>query len=165
MKKNRLAMKAGVGVALVALFGMVAVRMAQSELPGLSFLKQGEMVYSGRTTAKLAGLKATETFLNVPLNWEEAVKKIKQEIPTAIERRDGDGPYFVVPQLQNGRVKLAEFPEQSITVRPGRLVRVGARMMVRADSGSDWSHVQIQDFHQPSVLESTFNWLGDRLGI
>jgi hypothetical protein len=165
VKKNIFAKKAGIGVALLAIVGVVAVRMAQSALPGLSFLKQGEVVYSGRTTAKLAGLKATETFMNVPLNWEDAVKKIKQEIPTAIERRDGDGPYFVVPQLHDGRVQLAAFPEQSITVRPGRLVRAGARMMVRADSGEGWSHVQIQDFHQPSVLESTFNWIGDRLGI
>jgi hypothetical protein len=113
----------------------------------------------------MAGLPATETFMNVPMNWEDAVAKVKKEIPNAIERMGDEGPYFVVPQYKNGRIQLAEFPEQAIAVRPGRLMRVGARMMVRADSGENWAHVEIQDFRQPSVLESAFNWLGKELGI
>ena len=150
---------------IFAAAAFAALRISNTALPGLSFLQKGEMVYSGKSASKLAGLSATETFLNVPMNWEDAVTKLKKEIPTAIEREDENGPYFVVPQVQRGRVRLAEFPEQSITVRPGRLMRVGARMMVRADSGGSWAHVQIQDFRQPSALESAFHWIGNRLGI
>jgi hypothetical protein len=165
VRKRTLAMKVGVGATLVVAASFAALRVTNTALPGLSILQKGEMVYSGKSASKLAGLSATETFLNVPMNWEDAVAKVKKEIPSAIERSDENGPYFVVPQTQNGRVRLAEFPEQSITVRPGRLLRVGARMMVRADSGDSWAHVQIQDFRQPSALESAFNWIGDRLGI
>jgi hypothetical protein len=163
--KSAIAKKALIGVAFGAIVGVAVLRLAPSKLPGLSFLQKGEVVYSGRTVASMAGLPATETFMNVPMNWEDAVAKVKKEIPSAIERQGEEGPYFVVPQYQNGRVRLTEFPEQSIAVRPGRLVRVGARMMVRADSGENWAHVEIQDFRQPSALESAFNWLGKKLGI
>ena len=164
--RNRgVAKKVGLGAALIVVAGFAAMRLTNTALPGLSILHKGEMVYSGKSASKLAGLNATETFLNIPMNWEDAVAKVKKEIPTAIERVDDNGPYFVVPQTLNGRVRLAEFPEQSITVRPGRLMRVGARMMVRADSGDSWAHVEIQDLRQPSALESAFHWIGDRLGI
>lgn len=165
VSKSGLAKKVGIGASAALVLTIAAFRMSQGGVPGLSFLEKGEMVYSGKTVAKLAGLKATETFLNVPMNWENAVLNLKKEIPSAIERNDGSEPYFVVPQMKDGRVRLSEFPQQSITVRPGRLVRAGARMMVQIDTGSNWSHVQIQDFRQPSALESAFNWLGDRLGI
>lgn len=165
MRKHAIAKKIGVVTVFVVAAGFAALRLSNTALPGLSFLQKGEMVYSGKTASKLAGLSTTESFLNVPMNWEDAVEKVKKELPSAIERSDENGPYFVVPQMQNGRIRLSEFPEQSITVRPGRLVRAGARMMVRADSGDSWAHVQIQDFRQPSALESAFNWIGDRLGI
>ena len=165
MKTNGKARGIGVAIGVTTLAAIGLLRLGQSGMPGGSVFQNGETIYTGKSVAKLAGLTATETFINVPNNWETVVAKVKREIPIAIERRDEDGPYLVVPQTRHGRVMISEFPEQSITVRPGRLTRVGARMMVRADSGTDWAHVQIQDFRQPSALESAFNWLGDRLGI
>lgn len=165
MKKPVIAMKVGLGAALLFAAAFGFVRVTGSVVPSLSILDKGELVYSGKGDAKVPGLNTTETFMNVPMNWEDAVAKIRREIPTAIEREDGNGPYFVVPQMKDGRVRLSEFPEQSITVRPGKLSRVGARMMVRLDTGDNWAHVQVQDFRQPSPLESAFNWIGDQFGI
>lgn len=165
MSKCGIAIKIGVGATLLLVSGWAFVRVTGSTVSGLSLLEKGELVYSGRGNAKIAGLNTTETFMNVPMNWEDAVEKVRKELPTAIEREDSNGPYFVVPQVHNGRVRLSEFPEQSITIRPGKLSRVGARMMVRFDTGDTWAHVQVQDFRQPSALESAFNWIGDRIGI
>jgi hypothetical protein len=165
VKQGKSLVKIGALTMATVLSAMAIFRVSANPSTSMSFLSGGEQIYSGKGVAKLAGISATQTFVNVPLNWEDAVARIKKEIPTAIERRDGDGPYFVVPQMRNGRVLLTEFPEQSITVRPGRVMRVGARMMVKADSGTEWAHIQIEDYRQPSALESAFNWLGDRLGI
>ncbi len=165
MNRSRFTLNLGLIAAAFFVSALLVVNASKDSTARFTFLKQGEKVYSGKGIAKLAGLTTTETFVNVPMNWEDVVAKVQKEIPTAIFRKDEDGPYFVIPQMQSGRVLVSEFPEQSITVRPGKLTRVGARMMVRADSGSDWAHVLIQDFRQPSPLESAFNWLGDRLGI
>ncbi len=165
MRKVDLAKRVGIVTAIAAIIGFAALRVSSSTIPGISFLAKGQVVYTGKAETKLAGLTATETFLNIPMNWEDAVQKVQREMPSAILREDGNGPYFVIPQTQNGRVLLSEFPQQSITVRPGKVMRVGARMMVGMDSGDTWAHVQIQDFRQPSALESAFNWLGDKIGI
>lgn len=165
MSKCGIAIKIGIGATLLLVSGWAFMRMSGTSVPQLSVLENGEFVYSGKGNTKIAGLNTTETFMNVPMNWEEAVAKIRKELPTAIEREDANGPYFVVPQVHNGRVRLSEFPEQSITIRPGKLSRVGARMMVRFDTGDNWAHVQVQDFRQPSALESAFNWIGDKIGI
>ena len=165
MSQKGIAKRIGIGVGLAATLVLGAFLLVKSNAPGFSFLRSGQVVYAGNTATRYPGLKATEYFMNVPQNWKEAVKQVRKELPQAIERTGEDEPYFVVPQIENGRVRLSEFPEQSITVRPGKLQRVGARMMVLVGTGQDWSHIEVQDFREPSALESAFNWLGTKLGI
>lgn len=148
------------------LFGFVGSRVANSGIPELSFLKRGQVVYSTHTQGAYRGLNATETFMNVAVSADEALAQVRKELPIAIQREESDeGPYFLIPQVKGGRILLSEFPEQKIAIRPGKLVRVGARMMVLVGTGDKWSHIQIQDYRQPSALESAFNWLGDKIGI
>lgn len=165
VKKSGIAIRIGIGATLTVVALAAFVRMTDTVVPGLSILEKGELVYRGKGDSAMAGLTSTDTFMNVSMNWEEAVEKVRKELPTAIEREDSSGPYFVVPQMRNGRVLLSEFPEQSITIRPGKLSRAGARMMVRLDTGDTWAHIQVQDYRQPSALESAFNWIEDRIGI
>ncbi len=165
MKKSRIAIKLGIGAAVFVVAVGAFMKMTGTTVLGLSILEKGELVYQGKGDSAIAGLSSTDTFMNVPMNWEDVVEKVRKELPTAIEREGSSGPYFVVPQIRNGRVLLSEFPEQAITIRPGKLSRAGARMMVRLDTGDNWAHIQVQDFRQPSALESAFNWLEDRIGI
>jgi hypothetical protein len=152
--------------AILGAFAMFAFgRVRNSSTPSVAIFESGEIVYSGKAPARFSGLDATETYLNVGSPMEQTIAQIKRDIPTAIERRRGEDRYLVVPQLRNGRVLIAEFPLQAITVRPGRLGRMGPRMMVGATTGDTWSHVLIEDFRQPSPLEAAFNWIGGKLGI
>jgi len=166
MDRRTLGIRIGVVAGTLMFLGFVGSRIANSGVPESGFLKRGQVVYSTHTQAAYRGLNATETFMNVPVSADEALTQVRKELPNAIQRDERDeGPYFLVPQMKDGRILLSEFPEQKIAIRPGKLVRVGARMMVLVGTGEKWSHIQIQDYRQPSALESAFNWLGDKIGI
>lgn len=139
-------------------------RMASQSQPGFAFLKQGETIYSSRIVASNAPV--TESYTNLPIDSKEAIKRIRQELPNAIERHDSEGQLsFVLPQMEGGRVLITEFPIQAISVRPGRLVRFGNRILVSKGSTDKWSNVQVLDYREPSALESAVHWLGDQMGI
>jgi hypothetical protein len=168
---NELAVKlrrASIGVGLatvIAVLGLVGSARLRGQTATSRILESAEMVYSGASATKIAGLQSTETYANVFMPWQKAFDQVLSDIPTALERNGSRGPYLIVPQTKNGRVLLSEFPEQAISIKPGKLARVDGKLVVLKGTGASWAHVQIQDYRQPSVLESAFNWLGDRLGI
>jgi len=135
----------------------------QGDVPPI--MHRAELVYSGAGTTRVAGLKATDTFANLSMPWEKALNQVRNELPTALERTGPNGPFLIVPQTRGGRVLLAEFPERAITIKAGKLAKVNGELVVIKGTLGSWSHIQVQDYRQPSVLESAFLWLGDRLGI
>jgi hypothetical protein len=160
--------KARIGFGILAAIAILGFAgMARLKGPGdVPPIMQGaELVYSGVGSTRVAGLKATDTFANLAMPWEKALSQVRNEIPTALERAGPNGPFLIVPQKKNGRVLLAEFPERAITVKAGKLAKLDGKLVVVNGTSATWSHIQVQDYRQPSVLESAFLWLGDRLGI
>jgi|GEM_PF-6459857 len=163
---NRLAIKIGAGVCVGALLGVGACRLAQVHQLNYDFLRGGEIVYTGTSVDGHNRIRATDTLINVHAVADRAMELLRQEVPQAIQKVDEDGNVsFVLPQMEGGRMKIAEYPEQTIQVKPGRLVKDGSKIIVMNESAKVWSHVEIKDFRQPSAVESAMTWLGDRLGI
>lgn len=149
-------------VAIVGFAGVARLK-GQGDVPPI--MHRAELVYSGAGSTRVAGLKATDTFANLSIPWEKAFRQVRDELPTALERSGPNGPFLIVPQTRGGRVMLAEFPERAITIKAGKLAKVDGKLVIMKGTLGTWSHIQVQDYRQPSVLESAFHWLGDRLGI
>ncbi len=166
VSRNRLAIKIGVGVSFGILLGIGACRLTQTRQLGYGFLRNGEIVYSGAGQDGHNRVRTTETVVNVPSVATRTIDLVQQELPSAIRRLEDDGTVsFVLPQFENGRMQITEYPEQAIQVKPGRVVRQGSKLFVMNEANTLWSHVEIKDFRQPSALESAMTWIGDRFGI
>jgi len=164
--RSRLAIKIGLGAAVVIALSFGMSKLINASRPGFGFMRNAEVVYTGRHSLGKNNAETTDTVANIPESWTDAVRHIEGELPQAIRRQDSEGSIsYVVPQFENGRMQIDEYPEQLIKVRPGRVVNNGSKLVVMNDSVKNWSHIEIEDFRGPSALESAFNWLGNRMGI
>ncbi len=154
----------GLVLAVVSLLGLT-IYVVFRPIPETSHLvSNGEVVYSEIIDFGSSNLKATETYLNLPVGIDEVVRVLREKFPTALVRESASGPLFVIPQIHSGRVQLLDFPETLIVIRQGKLIRDRNRFFIKPNTDSRYSHLQIRDYRQTSALESAFKWLGIQIG-
>jgi hypothetical protein len=124
-------------------------------------LSRGEVVRSVEYRAGSPDVDATETFINIPMDYKEVVRRIRQENPGAMSIDDSDGINLVVPQVLSGRVQIFDAPKKSFTVLQGRTSTIDTPVV----GDQDWTTVRVREFRRRNVIESAFAWIGDRLGI
>ena len=154
----RLTSKIGLFVSAMILglagYFLVSANSSRVQLP---ILRQGTPVYVDRSIETGGTATVIESCFEIPMSSEEVLKELKAELPGAIERRGAEGYQLVLPRTDNGRVRVAEYPEISILVRDGRISRKSAG----AEPG--WSHMVLREHRGPSVISGVWRWLSQRL--
>lgn len=167
MSEGKVAVKIGIGVALGVVLSVGVCKLLHSARPNFAFMRNAEVVYTGSHPIGKNRSMTTDMVANIPETLPNALRQIEEELPQAIRRNDGnEGTIsFAVPQFENGRMQIDEYPEQLIKIRPGRVIKKGSKLMVMNDTAKHWSHVEIADYRGPSALDSAFNWIGEKIGI